>query len=98
MAESVRLRACSGWRAIHFVLAFLPGGKLLLRLFDGDSIGFLDLAEKLITPARNDIELIVGKFPPLLLDVALELLPVAFDSVPVHCRLHAIYRLLLGEW
>src|SRR5450830_216341 len=98
MAGSVRLRAASLWRAIHFVLAFLPSGKLFLRLFPGDSIGFLDFAEKLIAFARNYIELIVGEFPPLLLDVALELLPVAFDSIPVHCCLLAMHRLVLRKW
>jgi hypothetical protein len=34
----------------------------------------------------------------LLLDVALELLPVAFDSIPVHCCLLAIHRLVLRKW
>ena len=88
-----RLRAASLRRAIHFVLSFLPGGNLLLRLFLGDSVGLLDFAEKLFAPARDYVELIVGEFSPLLLDVALELLPVAFDSIPIHCELLVIDRL-----
>ena len=41
-------------------------------------------AEKLITLARNHIQLIVGKLAPLFLDIAFELFPVAFNTVPVH--------------
>jgi hypothetical protein len=36
--------------------------------------------------ARNHVELVIGELAPLLLDVTLELLSVAFDTVPVHGR------------
>jgi len=33
---------------------------------------------------RNHVKLIVGKFAPLLLGVTLELLPITFNTIPVH--------------
>jgi len=35
-------------------------------------------------PPIDDVEIVVGEPTPLLLGLALELLPVAFDSIPVH--------------
>jgi hypothetical protein len=35
-------------------------------------------------PPIDDVEVVVGEPTPLLLDVALELLPVPFQSIPVH--------------
>jgi len=43
--ETFALRAASICRALHFLLAFLPGGKLFLRIFRGDSIVFRGLAK-----------------------------------------------------
>lgn len=40
----------------------------------------------MLSLAGDDIQLVVGELAPLLLDVALELLPVAFNSIPVHFR------------
>ena len=66
-----------------FLHVLLPGGELLLRFILGDAIGFLDPAGEVVTLARNHVELVVGELAPLLLDVALELFPVAFDAIPV---------------
>lgn len=64
--------------------ALLPIGELLLRLIPGHAIRFLDLASKGVALASNHVELVIGELAPLLLGVALELLPVAFDAVSVH--------------
>ena len=64
---------------LHFLL---PIGELLLRFILGDAVRFLDLAGEVIPLARNHVELVIGELAPLLLDIALELLPVAFDAVP----------------
>src|SRR5439155_8324572 len=34
--------------------------------------------------ALDDVDVIVGEFAPLLLYLALELFPVAFDAIPIH--------------
>ena len=51
----------------------------------------LDLGELPAEHRGNHVELVVGQLAPLFLDVALELLPVAFDAIPVHCAV------LLGD-
>ena len=37
--------------------------------------------------SRNCIQVVIGQFAPLFLDLSLELLPVAFDDIPVHLNL-----------
>lgn len=54
--------------------------NFLLRL----SVTFLDTARKLTAFATDDIKVVVGEFSPLLLDSAFELLPVAFNPIPIH--------------
>src|SRR5512133_115979 len=87
IAASVRRRnglALLG--ANDFLHALLPFGELLLRFVLGDAIGFLDLAREAVAFARNHLELVVAQLAPLLFGIALELLPVALDAVPVHLR------------
>jgi hypothetical protein len=62
----------------------LPGRDLLLGLVLGHAITFLDLAGQLGATTLDDVEVVVGELAPLRLDLALELLPVAFDAIPVH--------------
>jgi hypothetical protein len=47
----------------------------------------LDLSGKLLALSRNHVKLIVGKLASLFQHVALQLLPVAFNTIPVHCPL-----------
>ena len=62
-----------------------PGsGLLLLGLVLRDAVGLLDLARQLIVLSGNHVEVIVGEFAPLCFHLALELLPVALDDIPVH--------------
>src|SRR5258708_39680358 len=50
-------------------------------------IAFLDAPDKLVFLSGNLFPVIVGELAPLLTGLALELFPVAFDSVPIHLRL-----------
>jgi hypothetical protein len=50
----------------------------------GKAVAFLNLTLKLLLSPIDYIEVIVGEPAPFLLGSALELLPVAFDSIPVH--------------
>ena len=54
-------------------------------------VAFLNLTLKLILSPIDYIEVIVGESVPLLLGSALELLPVAFDSIPVHDALRFFF-------
>jgi hypothetical protein len=44
----------------------------------------LQPARKLGTLALDHIEVVVGELAPLLLNLAFELFPVAFDAIPIH--------------
>src|SRR5262249_55075681 len=50
-----------------------------------ETVTLLELALELIAATVDDIEIVVGEFAPLLLHIALELLPVAFNAIPIHC-------------
>jgi hypothetical protein len=60
----------------------IPANTILL-----DAVAFLNLAFKLIAPAGDLVEVVVSESTPLLFHLALELLPVSFDTVPIHCDL-----------
>ena len=64
--------------------AFAETFDLLLGLVLGDPVLLLDLADELVALAGDDVDVVVGELAPLLLHLARELLPVAFDAVPVH--------------
>ena len=48
------------------------------------SVTFLDLSGKLILPAGDDVEIVVGEIAPFLFDRTLQLLPPSFDLIPIH--------------
>jgi len=50
-----------------------------------DTVAFLNLSFELIPLARDLIKIVVCELTPLLFDLALNLLPVTFDAIPVHC-------------
>src|SRR5262249_35838003 len=64
--------------------------KLTCRFLAGNSVSLLDLTDELITPAFNDLPVIISQSAPLLLCLADELLPVPFHLVGVHCPLHSV--------
>src|SRR5690606_25292546 len=61
-----------------------PVLDLTLGLVLGNAVTFLNLARELVALAGDDVEVVVGQLAPLLLDLALHLLPVTFDAVPIH--------------
>jgi hypothetical protein len=69
----------------YFSHVQLPLGELLLDFIFGDAISFLDPAGKSTAPAGGHIHVIIGEPAPLQFGFALELFPVAFDTIPVHC-------------
>src|SRR4029079_8905625 len=65
-------------------LRSIPIVNVLARLILSDTVSLLDFAFELIAFAIDGSEVIIGELAPLLLDGALNLLPVSFDTVPVH--------------
>jgi hypothetical protein len=61
-----------------------PFVGFLLRFVFADSVALLDTADQLIFLAGNCFEVAIGELAPLLAGFALQLFPVAFDSVPIH--------------
>src|SRR5436190_22024849 len=53
---------------------------LILR----NAVLFLNLAHQLIATPADQVEVAVGELAPLFLELALELLPVSFDAIPIH--------------
>src|ERR1044071_4669744 len=74
--------ATCGW--LH---AVDPAIDLLLRLVLGDAVALLDAANELVLLAVDDGDVVLGQLAPLLLDLAGELLPVAFNAIPIHLSL-----------
>src|SRR5690242_111808 len=62
----------------------LPLCNLFLRFLARDAISVVDAADQLLAIAGDDVEVIIGELAPLLLGLALEDLPIAFDAIPVH--------------
>src|SRR5262245_30332875 len=50
----------------------------------GNAVALLKPACKLGALALDHIEVVVGELAPLLLNLAFELFPVAFDAIPIH--------------
>src|SRR5215207_5228599 len=65
-------------------VARLPVLDLPFGFVAADAVTFLDASEQLVALAGDDVEVVVGQLAPLLLGLALELFPVAFDGVFVH--------------
>src|SRR5689334_12477679 len=62
----------------------IPVVDFLLRLILGVTVALLQAAFELILLAVDDIEVVVGELAPLLLHLALDLLPVSFNAIPIH--------------
>jgi hypothetical protein len=61
---------------------------LPLRLILRDAISFLHATDELVLLAVDNSQVIFSELAPLFLDLAGDLLPVAFDAVPIHHFLH----------
>src|SRR5690606_5492999 len=63
-----------------------PAVDVLLGVVLSFSVALLEASGEFRALALDYVEVIVGQLAPLLLNLALELLPVSFDLIPVHCR------------
>src|SRR5271169_1270358 len=61
-----------------------PVVNVLAHAVLGEAVALLDLAFELIALAVDQGQIVVGELAPLLLDLALGLFPVSFDTVPIH--------------
>src|SRR3982074_2816704 len=64
-----------------------PVIHVLVNLVLGEAVALLQLAFELLAAALDHVEIVVGEFTPLFLGLSLELLPIAFDPVPIHRHL-----------
>src|ERR1700690_3554684 len=91
--------ACVGWQSVVRGPAICRSGctlrtlvlvelfkalDLLLGFIFRDAVGLLNFARQLVALAGNLVEVIVSEFPPLCFHLALELLPVPLNDIPVH--------------
>src|SRR5690606_9163480 len=65
-------------------LATVPVVDILAGLVLCVAIALLDFPFQLIEFAIDLVEVVVGQFAPLFLDLALDLFPVTFNAIPVH--------------
>ena len=89
-------------RRVQAEAAVAPQGKLTLAWHTNIAARWLDPqqhdgtatpdsitvgAGELFTASGNDVQVVVGQVAPLRLDLALELLPISFNAIPVHIDL-----------
>ena len=67
-------------------LLAVPVVNVLLDLILGEAVTLLNFSFELIAATVDGSEVIVGEFAPLLLDLACDLLPVSFNTIPIHWR------------
>src|SRR5216683_4612862 len=80
---------CGHLHAVH------PRFDLTLRLVLGNAVAFLDAADELVLLAADDGQIVFGQLAPLLLHLAGQLLPIAFDAIPIHVSLLSYADVLL---
>src|SRR6478609_10308863 len=64
-----------------------PSVDLTLGVILRHTIALLKPAGEFRPFALDHVEVVVGELAPLLLSLAFELFPVAFNTVPIHCLL-----------
>jgi hypothetical protein len=77
-------KANSRSELLSSVHAFEPGIDLALGLVPRHAVALLKPAAELRALTLDDVEIVVGEFAPLLLSLAFELFPIAFNSIPIH--------------
>src|SRR5580693_592721 len=85
--EEARAMAGASSKCRHLLQRPEPVVHVLVDLILGEAVALLQLAFELVAPALDDVEIVVGELAPFLLGGALELFPVSFDPVPIHCDL-----------
>src|SRR5215813_6354677 len=71
-----------------------PAVDLALGLVLGDAVALLDAPDELVLLAVDDGDVVLGKLAPLFLDLAGHLLPVPFNTIPVHMALLSLSHVL----
>src|SRR5262249_8414617 len=61
-----------------------PGVHLAVGFVLRHAVALLKPAAELHALALDDVEVVAGELAPLLLNLAFELLPIAFDTIPIH--------------
>ena len=64
-----------------------PGAELLRGRVLGNAVTLLNLASQLIAPACHDVDVFIRQLAPPRAGATLDLVPLTFDSVPVHVLL-----------
>src|SRR5580658_3802916 len=86
----------SALRGILFRGLLVQRPDELVRLLFGDVLGgavsLLKLADKLLSPSIDHVEIIVGQLAPLLLHPPFVLLPLTFHLIPIHLFLLGRHR------
>jgi hypothetical protein len=77
-------KANSRSELLSSVHAFEPGIDLALGLVPRHAVALLKPAAELHALTLDDVEIVVGELAPLLLSLAFELFPIAFNSIPIH--------------
>src|SRR5262245_41637778 len=77
-------KANSRSELLSSVHAFEPGVDLALVLVPLHAVALLQPAAELRAFTLDDVEIVVGKLAPLLLSLAFEFFPIAFNSIPIH--------------
>jgi hypothetical protein len=57
---------------------------LALGLVPRHAVALLKAAAEFRALTLDDVEIVVGELAPLLLSLAFELFPIAFNSIPIH--------------
>lgn len=64
--------------------ALEPLIDFLLNFVLGAAVPLLELTDQDLPTTGDLVEFVVGEITPLLANMALELLPVSFDGLPIH--------------
>src|SRR5262249_48285324 len=78
----------AGLNTLVPLLTAVPVINILAYLIFCKTVSLLNLTFELFSTAVYDVKIVVGELSPLLFDPAFNLLPISFDSIPVHVNLH----------
>jgi hypothetical protein len=76
-----------GLKTLVPLLTAVPVINILANLTFCQIVPLLNLAFELFSTAVYNVKIVVSELSPLLLDPAFNLLPISFDSIPVHVNL-----------
>src|SRR5262245_65209569 len=71
-------------RSSSSIHAVKPGVDLAIGFVLRHAVALLKPAAELRALTLDDVEVVAGELAPLLLNLAFELLPIAFDTIPIH--------------